>query len=199
MAEPTLSDMVNAARRRVVVVAHCDDETMWCGGLMLRHPGDWTVIACSIPRADPIRAWKFHHACERLGARGYVLPFIETLAAEPLAGLEILDDELQPYDIVVTHNLAGEYGHRHHVDVHRRVARHPRDRMVSFGFGLSSERMITTVDLTDAEASRKGYALRAYDHVSANDSGIPKHQALIDRYAPRGYQLAVETFYWPAS
>jgi LmbE family N-acetylglucosaminyl deacetylase len=56
--------------RAAVVVAHPDDETLWCGGYILTHPGlRWRIV--TLCRAlDPDRAPKFRRVLERLGAEG---------------------------------------------------------------------------------------------------------------------------------
>src|SRR6185369_9909067 len=98
--------------KRVLVVAHPDDESLFFGGLLASEPGDWTVISCSIPRTDPIRAWKFFDACEVLGAKPRLLPFSET-------EFNISALELSSFDQIVTHNSAGEYGHPQHLQLNR--------------------------------------------------------------------------------
>jgi LmbE family N-acetylglucosaminyl deacetylase len=52
----------------LVIVAHPDDETIWMGGLMLRHP-DWAWRIISLSRGDdPDRAPKFRMAVRVYGA-----------------------------------------------------------------------------------------------------------------------------------
>ena len=57
--------------RAAVVVAHPDDETLWCGGYMLSHPElHWRIV--TLCRAsDPDRAPKFSRVLERFGAEVY--------------------------------------------------------------------------------------------------------------------------------
>jgi LmbE family N-acetylglucosaminyl deacetylase len=181
-------------RRAALVVAHPDDETLWCAGLLLRHPILWTVIACSIPRRDPVRAWKFYEACEALEATPRLLPYIEAEPAQPLSGLQLLD--LSGFDLVVTHGAAGEYGHAQHRQVHQHVkaAARPGQRLAFIGWhrgGVGAHRL----ELTSAERARKTAALRCYDHTSPADGGKPKWQALLRRYVDQeGLDLGVETY-----
>jgi hypothetical protein len=159
--------------RSAIVVAHPDDETLWCGGYPLRYPGDWTVLCCSVPRIDPIRAIKFFDACAILGVCGDVLPFTESQPNEALGHLDKLD--LSGFDLILTHNAAGEYGHRHHQSVHQYVTRHATCKVMTF------KGTQVRLDLTPDETARKLAALACYDHTSPTDAK-PKWQALLDRY-----------------
>lgn len=155
-----------------MIVAHPDDETLWGGGYLLRYPGDWTVQCCSVPVADPVRAVRFREACARLGARSVVHDSPDRFET-PLAGLDGLD---LAFDQIVTHGLAGEYGHPHHQQVSGYVLCHARCPVVTFGGP-------TELLLTTAERAAKLHALKAYDHVLPYD-GVPmaKWEALLIRY-----------------
>ena len=181
--------ILSGARRGVVVTAHPDDETLWCGGLLARY-GGWTVICCSIPRTDPIRAYKFFAACEVLDAKGRLLPFVESNPHEPLQNLDALD--LSGFDCVVTHNEVGEYGHRHHLTLHQHIAQRWPDKMVTIGYGTTSRPSSQTITLTPYDIQRKHAALRCYDHISPSD-GKPKWQALLERYGSM-FDLNIETY-----
>lgn len=186
--------MFDGVRHGAVVVAHPDDEVLWAGGLLARHGERYTVICCSIPRADPVRAFKFFAACETFGAHARLLPFPETDPKEPLQHLGLLD--LSAFELVVTHNAQGEYGHPHHRALHRFVTeRFPR-AAATFGFRPDGSRGSEVLHLSADEQARKMAALRCYDHVSPHDSGKPKWQALMDRYA---LDFRTESFDPPAA
>ena len=123
-------------RSVVVVVAHPDDETLWAGGYLAAHPGT-TIVCCSVPEKDPQRVRPFFEVCRQLKARPVVA------AASLAANEETLD--LWPaqliaeqFDLILTHNRLGEYGHGHHIDVHH--AMHALGKpMKVFGYGLTKE------------------------------------------------------------
>lgn len=179
--------MFTGVRHGVIVVAHPDDEVMWAGGLLARFGERFTVICCSIPRTDPVRAWKFFAACEVFGARAKLLPFTETPPGEALDHGGLLD--LRSFDLIVTHNAEGEYGHHHHRALHRFITNANPSSTATFGWrpeGRGSEVLHLTAD----EQQRRMAALRCYDHVSPSD-GKQKWQALLDRYP---IDLRIETF-----
>lgn len=180
--------MIGRVNNGAVIIAHPDDETIWAGGLIASYPGLFTVICCSIPRTDPIRAFKFFDACKALGAEARLLPYVET-PSEPLKHLDQIS--LERFDVVVTHNAQGEYGHLHHQQVHRFVAER-RTSFLTFGFRRGQHLGSTVVGLSDDAGKKKRAALQCYDHVSPSD-GKPKWQALLERY-PEAIDFGVETY-----
>lgn len=174
------------ARRAVAVLAHPDDESLWCGGLIGRSDLDWTVICCSIPHADPIRAYQFFQACEVLGAKGRLLPFGER------AGLFRIDEiDLSSFDLVLTHGRNGEYGHPQHIELHDRLRERVPDRLRTIGYRKDGAGRFSH-PLDSIAKQIKLAALRCYSAVSPTDRK-PKWEALLEYYGSR-FDLWHETY-----
>lgn len=170
-------------QHNAIVMAHPDDETLWAGGLPIVFPDlNWTVICCSIPRRDPVRAWKFHDACVMLGAMPRLLPYREQEINEVPVGLDTID--LSPFDCVVTHNQYGEYGHFHHQCVHRWVTEFSRyaGRIVTLGYRFNATGAFR-VELSPEQLQLKLAALACYDHELPYEGEVmAKWKALRRRY-----------------
>lgn len=111
----------------LAIVAHPDDETIWMGGFILKHPEfNWTIF--SLCRAsDPDRAPKFLRVCERYNAKAIItdleddgklnikqtLPIIKKLIIEKI--------NEKKFDYIFTHGANGEYGHPRHLGVYKIV------------------------------------------------------------------------------
>lgn len=121
--------MTNQHKREkvAIIVAHPDDETLWAGGTLLSHPNWECFVVCLSRKDDNERKLKFTQALKVLLASGIMGDMDDGPEQRPLANeevkLKIL--ELMPslhFDIIITHDPAGEYTrHLRHEEISRAV------------------------------------------------------------------------------
>lgn len=103
----------------LVVVAHPDDETIWCGATIaaLAAAGHRVEVVAATNGGNPIRRDEFARACLTLGARPTMYDLTDDKRSElPLDDGTLADwlDGLRP-SLVLSHGADGElHRHRHH-------------------------------------------------------------------------------------
>ena len=113
--------------KTAVIVAHPDDEVIWSGGLILKHPDwDWTILAlCRADDAD--RGPKFRRVCSQLNVLGMISDLDDGNPLKPIdpereIGRRVLERlGRADWHLCITHGSNGEYGHERHKQVHQAV------------------------------------------------------------------------------
>lgn len=115
-----------------LIVAHPDDETIFCGGTMLTYPQwNWNVVCLTWNICDDPRGIQFQRAMEFFKSLGVKITSYSCLGKLD-KGQELTEEEITDWKqsisklnlsphIVITHNLEGEYGHNHHKNVNKIV------------------------------------------------------------------------------
>ncbi len=129
-----------------VVVAHPDDETLWCGGYIMTHPEFHWRIVTLCRASDPDRAPKFRRGMEDLGAEGEMADLDDEPDQVPLLIEQVQETVARllaekSFSLILTHGPLGEYTrHRRHEECCHAVVklwqsgRIHTDRLWSFAY-----------------------------------------------------------------
>lgn len=110
-------------KNKAIIVAHPDDETLWCGGEILMHPHDHWFVVSLCRKNDPDRAPKFKKVLFNYGADGVMGDLDDSPEQLPITSQHVEDLilDLLPqknYDLIITHSPHGEYTrHLRHEEV----------------------------------------------------------------------------------
>jgi LmbE family N-acetylglucosaminyl deacetylase len=104
----------NIPKSVAVIVAHPDDETLWAGGTILRHPSWQGFIVCLCRGSDKERAPRFYNALKALKSEGVMGDLDDGPGQNPLEEKEVeraIIQLLPPthFDLIISHNPTGEY------------------------------------------------------------------------------------------
>ena len=106
--------------RAAVVVAHPDDEVLWCGGYILSHPEYLWRIVTLCRAGDEDRATKFFSVVQHLKAEGMMADLEDGTKQTPLPQQLVQETIVRllhgrNYALMMTHGPKGEYtNHRRH-------------------------------------------------------------------------------------
>lgn len=110
-------------QKKLMIVAHPDDETIYGGGHLLT--GDYTVVCITCGVVD-YRVEEFKEVMDKTGDNYIMLGFVDRVnVTGPISNwsdeyndiYNALHDIItsENWDMIITHNPDGEYGHRHHI------------------------------------------------------------------------------------
>lgn len=128
---------------KLMIVAHPDDETLFGGGELIKHAKEYKVI-CLDYGNHITRHLEFLRAMQMIGVEKWEHwdgePYKTSAAYNEsilIPRIERVLDE-QNWDMVVTHNQGGEYGHYRHVSTHNVMARLCPEKLYVFNTDLTT-------------------------------------------------------------
>lgn len=104
-----------------MIVAHPDDEVIFGGATLLSSRG-WKVLCVTCGRNDKRRR-EFETVMVKLGCAFDIWSYpdnpYDPLASEVATRIESVVKK--PWETIVSHGEYGEYGHRHHIQLHQAI------------------------------------------------------------------------------
>ena len=113
--------------RKLMIVAHPDDELLWGGGHLMS--GDYLIV-CITNGRNLTRAKEFADVAKDSGNKCIILDYPDKVGMRRDNWSKIRNDierdvahimKYKKWDEIVTHNQNGEYGHIHHQTIHSLV------------------------------------------------------------------------------
>ena len=163
--------------KKLMIVAHPDDESLW-GGAHLSEGG--YLVVCLTNGSNRVRAKEFTDVVEKSGNTPIILDYPDKVFGERDDWENVrdkLENDLEfimnfnDWELIVTHNPDGEYGHIHHVMTSESVTKlynkqKPDAKLYYFG------KYYKAVDLPNVEK----------DLPRISDSELEAKKKLCDKY-----------------
>lgn len=118
----SLKDIDFNRAKKLMIVAHPDDDVLWGGGHLIEGNGEYLVV-CLTNGRNKTRSEEFKKAITETGNQYLILNYPDKVLGRR-SNLRIVKSKIEKdlntlinkknWDLVVTHNPKGEYGHIHH-------------------------------------------------------------------------------------
>lgn len=195
----------------LVVVAHPDDEALWVSGTIQKNKNYNWKIACVTCGYDVVRKNEFINSCNAIGVQfeiwdfqeGYDIVLDEDLLINKINGMQADFN----YDLIITHNQNGEYGHPQHKQINQIIKSNIAVPKVYFGWDTQDDEIfvipISIVEkngIINCHKSQRQVIPELVEWVGDKEQFICDDQFNIDintlfneqGYSKENYQLAVE-------
>lgn len=119
-----IESVVDENINKLMIVAHPDDEVLWGGGHLMTH--DYLVV-CVTNGNQPTRSAEFQKVIEESGNKFIMLGYPDKVGGRRDNWSSVKDSmqsdlgrimNFKHWNLIVTHNQNGEYGHIQHQSVH---------------------------------------------------------------------------------
>lgn len=127
LTEKDLEKIDFGRAKKLMIVAHPDDDMLWGGAHLLE--GGYLVV-CITNGRNETRSQEFHAVIEACGNQGLILDYPDKVNGQRDDWEEVRDSisadlafllNANDWELVVTHNEDGEYKHQHHIMTHELV------------------------------------------------------------------------------
>ena len=138
--------------KAVAMVAHPDDCVIFAYSFINHHSNyEWTICYLTYTEHDP-RGREFAEFWNKRGITTKFLGYVDDwhdienkkISFDTASATADIQKIIAEYDLVLTHNEEGDYGHLHHVFVNQATANHP-NRVTFAGPGQGTVKY--TIDL----------------------------------------------------